>query len=305
MTGVPRKSAQGIPGKRKYPVSILFVLLLGQWIHGQRTILWKVSEGPSDKTSYIVGTFHQFGNSFVDSIPQIKAALLNSELAVFESIAKVEDTREMIQRREVSHEIETWLRKRELEELKELTKDWKVDLYRLSPLEIRWKLQQQYQKIKCKTVKSTDTFDHFDSYLQYLAEENGIGLLGLETDSMQLNLIERANRAPNWRAERKILRAWIDLLTSDGPDETICELADNYRNFKLGYDFESPCTDDILVRQRNRDWMTVLPELIRKKNTFIALGYFHLKNKCSILEQLKEQGFSVEPVPLGPVPDTP
>src|SRR5690606_11560910 len=169
----------------KHSIPILFFLILSQGIHGQNTILWKVTDTLNDKTSFVVGTFHQFGNSFVDSLPQIKEAIQNSELAVFESIDKVEDTRQMIQKRERSLEIEKRLKKKDLDKLKALTKDWKVDLYRLSPLEIRWKLQQEYQKIKFKTVKGTDTFKHFDNYLQHLANENGIPLLGLETDSLQ------------------------------------------------------------------------------------------------------------------------
>ena len=83
----------------KHPISILFFLILSPWVYGQNTILWEVTNTENNKTSYIVGTFHQFGNSFVDSIPQIKQALLNSELAVFESIDEIEGTREMIQKR--------------------------------------------------------------------------------------------------------------------------------------------------------------------------------------------------------------
>ena len=46
-----------------------------QLIMSQNTILWKVNDTVNNKSSYIVGTFHQFGNSFVDSIPEIKQSL--------------------------------------------------------------------------------------------------------------------------------------------------------------------------------------------------------------------------------------
>ncbi len=288
----------------KHPISILFFLILSPWVYGQNTILWEVTNTENNKTSYIVGTFHQFGNSFVDSIPQIKQALLNSELAVFESIDEIEGTREMIQKRGKSLEIEKRLKKKDLEKLKALTRDWKVDLYRLTPLEIRWKLQQEYQKIKCKTVKGTDTFKHFDRYLQHLAEENNIPLVGLETDSLQLALIQKANGDSDWKKERKPIRAWIELLTADKSNTGICELANNYRNFNLDYTFESECEDDVLLLQRNKDWMRIIPKLIRTKNTFLAVGYFHLKYKCGLLEQLKEQGFTVKPVQIQTVSRT-
>ncbi|QCK15632.1 hypothetical protein DCC35_13205 [Mangrovivirga cuniculi] len=66
----------------------------------QNTIIWKVSDTLNQKTSFIIGTHHQFGNSFVDSIPVIKELLYSSELAVFESIIDIKNTQKMINSRE-------------------------------------------------------------------------------------------------------------------------------------------------------------------------------------------------------------
>ena len=88
------------------------LLIVSNLVISQNTILWKVTKTNSDKTSYLVGTFHQFGNSFVDSIPQIQKALLNSELAVFESLDKVEDTRALINSRPSSNMVEKKLKKK-------------------------------------------------------------------------------------------------------------------------------------------------------------------------------------------------
>ena len=52
----------------------------------QNTILWSVHKPGSSKTSYVLGTLHQMGNSFVDDKPLIKELLFKSDLAVFESI---------------------------------------------------------------------------------------------------------------------------------------------------------------------------------------------------------------------------
>ena len=43
---------------------------------------------------------------------------------------------------------------------------------------------------------------------------------------------------------------------------------------------------------------------LRKQNIFIAVGFFHLRKKCGILEQLKEQGFKIEPIKIKPVANT-
>ncbi len=288
----------------KNRLSLIIFLIISHYAIGQNTILWKISDTINNKTSYIVGTFHQFGNSFVDSIPEIKKVLLSSDLAVFESIDNVENTREMIQQRKSSLEIEKRLKKKDLKKLKVIAKDWKVDLYKLKPLEIRWKLQQEFQKTKCKTTKPNDKFDHFDNYLQHIAEENKIEILGLETDSLQLNLIEKENKNPNWKQERKKISAWINQMTTDKPNMNNCGLANRYRKFDLEYEFEKECENDILILQRNNEWMKILPNLLKKKNTFIAVGYFHLRKKCGILEQLKEKGFRIEPIEIKPIANT-
>ena len=85
---------------RKYPTIILF-LTIAQLSFSQNTILWKVTNTINNKTSIIVGTFHQFGNSFVDSIPELKENLYNSELAIFESIDYKDQTQKIINSREL------------------------------------------------------------------------------------------------------------------------------------------------------------------------------------------------------------
>lgn len=285
----------------KHLFSILIFLIVSQLAVSQNTILWKVTDDISNKTSFLVGTYHQFGNSFVDSIPEIRASLLKSELAVFESIDAIESTRNLINSRQASLQVEKKLKRKDFKKLKAIAKDWKVDLYKLKPLEIRWKLQQEFQKVKCKTIKPTDKFDHFDNYLKAIAEENNIALLGLETDSLQLELIALEYKNPNWKQEKKNIGFWVDQLTSNNPNMEPCKFADKYRAFDLDYDFDNACETDVIIFKRNNKWMETIPNLLRVKNTFIAVGYAHLVKKCGLIEQLRAQGFKVEQVNIKPV----
>lgn len=284
----------------KNRITIFILLTISHFTIGQSTILWKVTDTINNKTSFIVGTFHQFGNSFVDSIPEIRESLFKSEMAIFESIDTIESTREIIESRKSSSELERRLNKKELIKLKQIAKEWKVDIYKLKPLEIRWKLQQEFQRKICKTTKLTDQFDHFDNYLIYLSKEKNIQLLGLETDSLQLNFIERNSNYPDWKKERKNISVWIDQLTTTNPNMNNCIFADKYRKFDLDYEFEKECKTDVLILERNNNWMKVIPDVLRSKNTFIAVGYYHLRNKCGILEQLKNEGFMIEPIKIKP-----
>ncbi|WP_338733776.1 TraB/GumN family protein [Mangrovimonas cancribranchiae] len=282
----------------KYAISLCLFLAVSYLTFGQNTILWKVSDTINKKTSYVVGTFHQFGNSFVDDIPELKNALLSSELAIFESIANPQDTRDMMAKRDRSLDIEQYLKKRDLKKLKQISANWKVDLYKLRPIELSWKLQQEFQKIKCETVKPTDKWEHFDNYLIHIAKQNKIACLGLETDSMQLDFIAKEHNFPNWEDEKKTIQLFIKKLSRNKLEKGDCFFTERYRNFNLDYKLTEDCPDNILIKQRNQNWMKVLPNLLQSKNCFVALGYLHLTRNCGIISRLRALGFVVSPVEL-------
>lgn len=280
--------------------SIIFLVLftLSKLSFSQNTILWKITDTINNKTSTIVGTYHQFGNSFVDSIPEIKENLYNSELAIFESIDKIELTQKMINDREESFEIKKKLKKKDYQRLLDISKNWKIDIHKLKPIELKIKLHQEFLKTKCKTVTKNDKWDHFDKYLQHLAEEKNVELLGLETDKKQLALINKEYNSPNWKDEKIIISYLLDQLNRDDFDTNRCIFATKYRNYNLDYKFDIECKTHVILNERNENWMKILPQLLREKNCFIAVGLFHLYNKCGLLEQLKNEGFIVEPIEI-------
>jgi uncharacterized protein YbaP (TraB family) len=172
-----------------------------------------------------------------------------------------------------------------------------VDIYKVEPIELLFALRQEFQRVKCKTVGPTDTWDHFDNYLIHLAKSNDIALLGLETDSLQLSLIKEYS-SPDWKEARKSIRIWIDKLSAKEVDPEDCMFTNMYRRFDLDYELATACPDDILITQRNDAWMKTLPNLLSTKNCFIAVGFLHLNYTCGLLEQLKEHGFLVSPVAI-------
>ena len=278
-------------------IFILFIsVLVSVGVHSQNTVLWKVTDTLNQKSSFILGTFHQFGNSFVDSIPEIKAYLLQSDIAVFESIENVELIRGLINQRESSKKIKKHLNKEELLKLLEIAKDWKVDLYKLKPIEIRWKLQQEYQKRICRTSIPEDDFDEMDGYIEYLAREHQIEVVGLESD--QLEMVNKVSGYPSWKKEKASICFWIRKLFEDQATEEYCILANKYRVFDIEYEFEKECEQGYLIQGRNNLWMKKILEITRTQNAFIAVGYRHLIWKCGLLEQLRQEGFTIEPVKL-------
>ncbi|MCU0418131.1 MAG: TraB/GumN family protein [Cyclobacteriaceae bacterium] len=153
-------------------------------------------------------------------------------------------------------------------------------------------------RTKCRTVAPGDAWDHFDNYLIHLAKSHPVELLGLETDSMQLGLIQQEYATANWKSLRPEIIFFIDALHNTRAYPQACEFADAYRDFRIDYQLNGDCPEDVLIRERNRAWMPLLTPLLSQKNCFVAVGLLHLMCACGLLEQFRQQGFVVRSIPL-------
>ena len=54
----------------------------------------------------------------------------------------------------------------------------------------------------------------------------------------------------------------------------------------------------ILLDDRNNYWMQQLPGLMKDQSLFVAVGALHLVGNSGLVNQLKEQGYTVTPVNL-------
>ncbi len=53
---------------------------------------------------------------------------------------------------------------------------------------------------------------------------------------------------------------------------------------------------ELLINQRNRNWIPVMEEMMREKPTFFAVGAGHLAGEFGVIALLREQGYRVEAV---------
>jgi uncharacterized protein YbaP (TraB family) len=275
----------------------LFACLVPTGAFAQNTILWEVTNPQNSHRSYLLGTMHQMGNSFVDSLPQLKEALLKSEVAYFESVDERDSLRAMLNRREPNLEYREMLKKEDVDYLDSISRDWKVTVSKLRPVELLIKLRQDYILLACKTTKHGDTWTHFDDYLIHLAKENNIPALGLETDSLQMVAIQDASGDVTWKDARKTVSKALAELRKAGPDGKPCTLARQYMRFEFNYKFNERC-GDVLLSGRNDKWMPVILQSVETTNTFIAVGLLHLYGECGLITQLRSKGYIVKPIDL-------
>lgn len=271
------------------------VSLLDSICIAQSTIIWSIKSPSINHTSFMVGTFHQVGNSFVDSIPKITELLIESDVAIFESIDTSNKLTTLLNSREDDFTFQKTLSKSDLAFLESYSSDWSVPISKLHPIELLIKLQQEYIKSHCGTIKPNDSFQHFDKYLIHLSELNNIPILGLETDSMQTKDINESVGSFTWKMAKKHIHKRLSQIQNPKMNSTLCKNAIDYMAFSFNYQFDVACGDSSLII-RNEKWLPIIIENIKNKKTFIAVGLLHLYGQCGLIERLRTNGYIVEPV---------
>jgi uncharacterized protein len=290
--------------KKYFLFGLMF--LCSSCLFGQNTILWKITNAKNAHISYLVGTYHLFGNSFIDSFRVINEKLQTTGLVITETKIDREKVASYYNARPVSDTLSTILSKDDADFIINLFKSMRgnIDIRKFTPGELFVKLQALYPKIKCAAINKSDTYS-MDEYFQYLGNVSKKEPYYLETDSFQLEKLTQATSAYDWKFFKKNTPVLIAKYKDDVPNENLCSLANQYASFSINYNFEGACNfmknnnqNDVLVKKRNDDWMQKLPQFLEKNNCFIAVGLAHLYNKCGIIQQLKEIGYTVEPVEM-------
>ncbi len=139
----------------------------------------------------------------------------------------------------------------------------------------------------------------YEMELDELATMSGLEKAGLETIDYQISLFD----AIPYQDQAEMLVGTIQ--AGDEIDMTSLDLyAEMYtsQNLKKMHDYtlneESGMTEyaDILLYNRNENWIPLMEEMMKKQSIFFAVGAGHLGGTKGVLALLKSNGFSVDPV---------
>jgi uncharacterized protein len=270
------------------------IIFYSTFLSAQNTILWKVTNAKSQKVSYLLGTYHILGNTFVDSFPVIKEKLQASDVLITETELNRAKVAAYYNAAPSTTNLSEILSEEDVNFIKDIFKRRKVDIFKLSPGVLYMTLSGNYPKFKCGNQIDTLAFDE---YLQNMAKAENKKLIYFENDSLQLVTINQMTKDFTWNNFKKVIPALLEKYKKDGGDEKECSFMKEYLSFNLDYTFKNKCSDyGAQVESRNSNWMQKIPALLENNNCFIAVGLFHLYNKCGIMEQLRQLGYTVEPV---------
>jgi len=244
----------------------------------------KITGTKTQPVSYLLGTNHLFGESFVDSFPVIKEKILASNLVITETKMDRDAITASYNARTSSDSINLVLSKEDINYIAELFKQKNtLSISKLSPGELVIKLQLYYPKLKCSVFNKNDKLS-MDDYVRNMAKNNGKELYSFETDSFQMQLSATSFSKHTWDFAKRNVPVILQLYRNEKVNEVMCFSFNKYAALDVDYKFKDSCssftanilTNDEFIKKRIDAWIAQLPKLLENNNCFIAVGFAHL-----------------------------
>lgn len=290
------------------------LLLLMAAVTMQAQLLWKISGNGLQKPSYIIGTYHLAPVSFTDSIKGLKAALDASEQVYGEIVMADLTSPENQQKAQAAmmlpdgQTLDKLFTADEMTRINALVKSvLGVDmtnpmvaqqLGKLTPYALQVQLGVL---IYLKKHPGFNPNEGFDSYFQKEAAAKGKGVGGLETFDFQINTLYKSAKMER---QKQLLLCMADNLefTEEQTENVVkafftqdLDGIEKAMDAKLNNTCDgTPEEKETLIYSRNDNWMKQMPEIMKQKGTFFAVGAGHLPGERGLLAQLKKAGYTVE-----------
>ena len=276
------------------------ILLFGQnrdVFDNNETLLFKVTKENSDKVSYLFGTHHALGKSFFDSLTIADKALKSSEIAMFESVSiPGQMYPDIVAKRKTTTNWNKYLNKEDYSFIKNLLENSNTDYTKMTPTEMYTFLNRYHKQHICVQRAEGDTSFTLDDYIRSRAEDYNLRVVGLESTANQIKWINEDVEGMPRRNHKRRLSYAINRIRTE--DTSSCQETTWFTSLKIDLQLNKPCTNSLMLTNRNAKWMETIIPLIETNNCFIAVGFSHYWYECGLINQLIDLGYKIEPVKL-------
>lgn len=295
-------------------ISALLLLMAAIGVNAQ--LLWKISGNGLQKPSYIVGTYHLAPVSFVDSITGLKDALAATEQVYGEIIMADMTSPENMAKMQAAmmlpngQTLDKLFTADEMARINAMLKSIlgadmtnpmiAQQLGQLSPQTLQTQLGLL---MYLKTHAGFNPNETFDGYFQKEAKANNKPVGGLETIDFQINTLFKGM---SMERQKELLLCLADNLEfNEEQTENVVKafFAQDLDGIEKAMDAKlnntcdgTPEEKDKLIYNRNAEWIKQMPDIMKQKATFFAVGAGHLPGDKGVLALLKKAGYTVEGV---------
>ena len=293
--------------------SILFVLIsLALACNAQ--LLWKVTGRDSCKPSYLFGTIHLETSKYIDSVPGLRDAISSVD-AVYGEIQMDSLTDNDMMIKAVNNliappdsTIDKLLTKEEYQLVDSVVNSYFMGMITLETFSkmkpVVLSSQLGVMQMKKYFPEQLGLNDVIDVAVQAAGRELGKRIGGLETIEMQINMLYGTPLDVQAQELVNFCRMDNDIISFSK------ELCDAYhaqdldtleKLLLLEGIGEDEMTNEIIEKlayERNRRWMNTITKTIPRESMLVAVGAGHLVGKDGLIELLRRDGYTVEPVTL-------
>jgi uncharacterized protein len=265
------------------------------------TLLWKVSGKNLSKPTYIFGTMHMICASDIELSDSLKKAIRNSDKVYLE--LDMDNIWEMFgAMMHMNMKGDTTLSDLLSDDDYKKVKGFFKEHSSMIPFAMMEKFKPMLvQSLIMEQAAPCDNMVVMEKLVMDEAGKSNVDVKGLETFDYQLGIFDRI---PYKLQAQQLVQMINQADSGKGSDvDEIKILTDAYRKQELNKMDELTKEDptiggfaDILLYDRNANWVKKLRQLMPDNSLVIAVGAGHLPGNMGVLNLLRQAGYKVEPV---------
>lgn len=265
------------------------------------SLLWRVSGNGLEKPSYLYGTVHIICSEDAALSENFKKIIRKADEVYFEvDLDNMAEMMPVLDKMKMKGDttLETLLGQDDFEKVKQYVED---NSSILPFSEMKKYLPILVSTILVEQIMDCDERTGIEEEVMEVAKKNKKQVHGLESSSYQFSLMDSIPYAE----QAKELVAFVD---SAANEEWLKAEMDKFYDAYLEQDMEKvekmtmemdPTLikyADMLLYNRNRNWVVKLKELMPEKSIVVAVGAGHLPGKNGLIDLLKKEGYDVTPL---------
>ncbi|HEY1871449.1 MAG TPA: TraB/GumN family protein [Chitinophagaceae bacterium] len=266
------------------------------------TLLWQISGNGLTKPSYLFGTIHMICSDDAELSDSLKSAIANSDEVYFE--VDMDNLFEMLgvmKKMKMRNDttLADLLNKSDYEKVKKYFEN-NESILPFSVLETYKPLLAASMLMEGSS--ECETPEAMEEVIMKEAKSNGKKIRGMETMAYQMSIFDTIP----YKLQAQELVKYVDDAGKDSSEnKEYDKLMQAYRDQDLSQLEElTKTTDmgianftDILLYNRNRNWVEKLKTILPDKSVLVAVGAGHLPGEKGVINLLRKAGYTVKPVP--------
>ena len=261
------------------------------------SLLWEVSGNGLKKNSYLFGTFHLLCKSDINFSSQLKAATGNADKIYME--LDMDDPSVLMggllmMNMKEGKKLKDLYTEAEYNKLSNYFKDsLHVPVSFLQNTKPYFLVAMLYPKMMpCKTVSGVE------EELMKLAKTQQKEIKGLETMEFQAAVFdsipysEQAKELLKSIDSMTVYKKYFDTMVNVYKSQQLEKIEKLFSQSEFGMEEHQ----DILLDDRNKNWVGQLKTIMQKESVFVAVGAGHLVGNKGLIALLKKEGYTVRPL---------